>query len=67
MQKSLTDLGVAPPAQLTSKAAVIDAEDGLLSTAAAPMVAVVAAPTMSQPQSRAKFIGGGFNLSQPLS
>ena len=71
MQKSLTDLGVqvVPPTggggsggRLNS----IDSSlDGLLN--GAPEVAVVSAPTMNQPQTRAKFVGGGFNLSPSTS
>ena len=69
MQKSLSDMGIqvvngTPGGHRLN--GFDDSMDGLF-TSGGPEVAVAAAPTTNLPQTRAKFVGGGFNLSQPAT
>ena len=68
MLKSLSDLGVqvvngTPGHRING---LDDSLDGMFTTGG-PEVSVAAAPTTNLPQTRAKFVGGGFNLSQPAT
>ena len=68
LQKSLADLGVQVVTTTNRQNTDDSIEDGLFGGGGGgggPRVAVAAAPTLTH--TRAKFVGGGFNLSQPAT